>query len=125
MTKVTFDKALGIKPVTPNKDYRRVKLKIKPEHLNRDGIVHGGVIETLFDVALASAVDESLEKGERCLTIDLDVKFMEPAHLGETIYGVSELVTRRRAVAFVKGHLETNEKRKIAMASGIWFIKKI
>ena len=123
-SKFTFEKKVGVKPVISKENNCRAKLKIKREHLNCGGIVHGGVITTLCDVALAGAVDKSLKKEEYCVTVQLNVQFMEPAHLGETIFGYSKLVRRGRTLAFVEGYLETNTKRKIAKANGIWFIKR-
>ena len=123
VNKVTFEKNIGVKPVISKENNCRAKLKIRKEHLNSGGIVHGGVITTLCDVALAGAVNKSLKKEEYCVTVQLNVDFMEPAHLGETIFGYSKLVRRGRTLAFVEGYLETNTKRKIAEANGIWFIR--
>lgn len=123
MKNFTFDKKLGVKPQSRKKGYCKVKLVVKKEHLNHGGIVHGGVIATLCDIALAGAVATVMQKEEWCVTIQLNVEFMHPAYLGETIFGIAKLVRRGKTLAFVEGEFVSKNKRKIAKAHGIWYIK--
>ena len=123
MSKNTFDKKIGIKPVSCKKGYCKVKLDIKPHHLNHGGIVHGGVLATLCDISLAGAVATVMKKDQWCVTIQLNVEFLEPAFLGETLFGYGKLVRRGKTLAFVEGGIETKDKKKITKAHGIWFIK--
>ena len=123
MSKNTFDKNLGAKLVSSKKGYCKVKLDIKPSHLNHGGIVHGGVLATLCDIALAGAVATVMKKEEWCVTIQLNIEYMDPAFLGETIFGYGKLVRRGKTLAFVEGGIESKDKRKITKAHGIWFIK--
>lgn len=123
MKKATFDKKLGVEPASCKKGYCKVKLVVKNEHLNHGGIVHGGVIATLCDITLAGAVATVMKKEEWCVTIQLNVEFMEPAYINETIFGIGKLVRRGKTLAFVEGEIVSSKKRKIAKAHGIWFIK--
>ena len=119
----TFDKNLGVKLVSSKKGYCKVKLDIKPQHLNNGGIVHGGVLATLCDISLAGAVATVMKKEEWCVTIQLNIDFMDPAFLRETIFGYGKVVRRGKTLAFVEGTVESKSGRKIAKAHGIWFIK--
>ena len=121
--KTTFDKQLGVKIVNHKKGYCKVRLNVKPQHLNHGGIVHGGVLATLCDVALAGAVATVMNKEEWCVTIQLNIEYMDPAFLGDTLFGFGKLVRRGKTLAFVEGGIETKNKRKITKAHGIWFIK--
>ena len=123
MTKNTFDKHLRVQLVNSKKGYCRVKLNLKPNLLNAGGIAHGGVLATLCDIALAGAIANSLKKHEWCLTVELSIKFMNPAFPGKPIYGYGRLVKRGNTLAFVEGGIETKDKRQIARAHGIWIIK--
>ena len=123
MSTKTFDKDLGVKSVSSKNGYCKVKLDIKSHHLNHGGIVHGGVLATLCDIALAGAVATKMKKSEWCVTIQLNVEFMDPAYSGETIFGYGKLVRRGKTLAFVEGGIESKDKRQIAKAHGIWFIK--
>ena len=47
-------------------------------HYNPFGTVHGGIISTLLDSTMTSAVITTLGKGKRCSTFDLKVNFIKP-----------------------------------------------
>ena len=122
MTK-TFDKKLGVIPIISKKGYCKFKLKVKPEHLNHGGIVHGGVLATLCDIALAGSLTDSLQKDEWCVTAELNIYFLSPALPKDTLFAYGKLIRRGNTLAFVEGDIETKDKRKIASAQGIWVIK--
>ena len=119
----TFDKDLGVKPVTIKKGYCLVKLNLKPQLLNHGGIVHGGVIASLCDIALAGAVGSVLKKEEWCVTAELNIEFVNPAFPDEPIFGYGKLVKKGNTLAFVDGGVKSRSKKLIAKAQGIWVIK--
>ena len=123
MVSKTFDKDLGVKPVILKKGYCEIKLDIKPWHLNHGGIVHGGVLATLCDIALADAVSTMLKENEWCVTAQLNIEYVFPAFPNQAIYGFGKLVKKGNTLAFVEGGVKTKDKKLIAKASGIWVIK--
>ena len=123
MSKRTFDKYIGVTRISQKKGYCRIKLKLKPEHLNAGGIAHGGVIATLCDIALAGAIDGDLKKDEWCVTAQLNIHFVSPAFPG-TVFALGRLVRKGNTIAFVEGEIQDIGKKIIATAKGIWVIKK-
>jgi uncharacterized protein (TIGR00369 family) len=67
----------------------RVSFKLVPSeyHYNPIGTVHGGVISTLVDSAMACAVHTLLPKGTAYTTLELKVNFIKPlkSDTGEVI----------------------------------------
>ncbi|MBI1858189.1 MAG: PaaI family thioesterase [Candidatus Melainabacteria bacterium] len=124
MSSIDFDKHLGLKVVKRKKGYCKIRLDVKPKYLNRGGIVHGGVLATLCDVALAGAVATAMREGQWCVTVQLQIEYMNPAFLGEPLFGYGKLIRAGRTLAFVEGGIETKSKVKITKAQGIWYIKK-
>lgn len=124
MVKATFDKKLGVKPVSSKKGYCKVKLDVKTHHLNHGGIVHGGVLATICDIALAGAVATEMKKEEWCVTIQLNIEYMNPGFLGETLFGYGKVVRKGKTLAFMEGGIETKDKKQLTKAHGIWFIKQ-
>jgi uncharacterized protein (TIGR00369 family) len=51
-----------------------------PEHLNPHGSVHGGVLATMIDVAMGTAVAST--GGESPVTVSLAVTYLEPGRPG-------------------------------------------
>jgi len=63
-----------------------VRVRVGEEHLQAYGTVHGGMIATLIDSAAGLAVNSLLvEEGKRAVTVELDIKFVNPASCKELI----------------------------------------
>ncbi len=115
----TFDNHLTFKKTKSN-----ITLKINQHHLNKGGIVHGGVIASLCDEALAHAINPYLEKNQWAVTIQLNVEFMEPSYLGDTLIGSGKVSKIGKTLIFVDGNIKTLKGKSIAKAHGIWFLRK-
>ncbi len=50
-----FHKLLGYRQVSWEEDEAVLELDVKPGHLNFGGVIHGGVLTSLLDIALAQA----------------------------------------------------------------------
>lgn len=61
-------------------DEGRVVLDAGDEHLNPHGSVHGGVLATMIDVAMGTAVSST--GGESPVTVSLTVTYLEPGRAG-------------------------------------------
>jgi uncharacterized protein (TIGR00369 family) len=56
-----------------------------PQHLNLQGLVHGGMLATLADTAMGLAVRTVLQPGRRHVTVQLGVEFLSPGRPGKII----------------------------------------
>ena len=61
-------------------DGGRVVVEAGEEHLNPHGTVHGGVLATMIDVAMGTAV--AAEGGDSPVTVSLTVTYLEPGRPG-------------------------------------------
>ncbi len=125
MKKSTFDNVLGAKLINSKKGYCRIKLDVKPKHLNAGGIVHGGVLASLCDVSLAGAVSTVMQKGKWCVTAQLNVEFLLPALPNQPIFGFGRITKMGNTLAFVEGGVETKDKKLLTRATGIWIMKNV
>src|SRR3989338_812443 len=123
MTRRTFDKDLGVQVVNTKKGYCKVRLNVKPKHLNHGGIVHGGVLASLCDIALAGSIFRVLKKDEWCVTAELSIEYLSPVFPGESIFGYGKLIKRGNTLAFVEGGIVTKSGKHVTRAHGIWVIK--
>lgn len=123
MSKKDFYELLGLKVVKRKKGHCKLKLDIKPYHLNRGGIVHGGVLATLCDDSLAGAVGTLMKRNQWCVTVQLQIEYMNPAFPGKPVYGYGKVVRMGKTLAFVEGGVEQGGK-KVTKAHGIWYIKE-
>jgi uncharacterized protein (TIGR00369 family) len=96
--------------------------KVRPKHLNINGVVHGGVYATVLDTAMGGAVVSVLQEGESTATTSLYVEFLRGARLGKDLVARGELLRRGRHLAFVEGKLDDGEGNQFAQAHGTWYI---
>lgn len=71
-----------------------VEVEVREHHLNPLGGVHGGVVAALVDSAMGNAVRDSLDEGQRGVTVALTVTYLEPATEGDRLAATAQV--RRR-----------------------------
>jgi uncharacterized protein (TIGR00369 family) len=116
-----FDALLGTRPVRVEHGEAEILLELRPEHRNRRGVAHGGVISALLDTALGAAVVSTLRPEEWCGTLELSVQFRDPARHGP-LAGHGRVARRGRRVAFAEGEVRDARGRTVASAHGVWTI---
>ena len=94
------------------------KTKINKKHLNRAGITHGGYIASIIDAGAGTGAHR-VTNNKVCVTISLDIKFIDSTKLGDEIIGKVNIQKMTRSLVFLICKLKSN-KKIIATASGIW-----
>ena len=89
-------------------------------HLNRGGVVHGGMLMSFADDALGATVWQSVGN-KPCTTVQLSTQFVSPVRLGELVEVRAEVLRATRTVVFVRGVLEVGG-RAVVHADGVWKI---
>lgn len=88
----------------------------KPHHGNLGGVVHGGALMTLADMALFSIAMHGANKGFRAVTVTLNGEFLRPAPIGEFISATGEVTRRGASLAFVRGLVSAGDKDLLAFS---------
>lgn len=99
----------------------KTTFKTSPTFQGWDGIVHGGIISTLLDEAMAKLV---YELGFRAVTISLEIKFRKPAPILETLIVHGEITEVGKRVIKAKSFI-TNEDGMILAEGKSILLKKI
>ena len=95
-------------------------LEIKEMHLNTGKIAHGGFLSTIADTGMGTAAHQ-VAGDRRCVTINLDLKFITAAQLGEKLNGKVKILKKTRTLVFINCEI-SNAKDIIVSASGTWKI---
>ena len=75
----------GIELVDASPGVVEVAFQAGPEHVNLQGLVHGGMLATVADTAMGLAVRTILEPGRRHVTVQLGVEFLSPGRPGRIV----------------------------------------
>lgn len=95
----------------------RVRLRAGDDHLNRAGSVHGGAIATLVDTAMGAAVASTTDDGERPVTIEIKVNYLEPGQAG-MLLASAQVRRRGRRVTVVEAEVTQDGGDVLALATG-------
>ena len=96
---------------------------------NPFGIAHGGFLFSILDETLGTSaclvLDKSIYNNVKALsTINHDIFFHSPAKPGDKLIIKARVVSCRKNMIFVEGHIEKEDKTLVAESKGIWFIKR-
>lgn len=119
-----FPASLGYQVVERDEDSAVLELKLKPQHLNRAGIMHGGVISSLLDVVCAEAglFCPDPERIRMAITLSLTITFT-----GQCGEGVVRAVGKKRAggrrIFNSSGELFDQHGKLLAIAEGTFRLR--
>ena len=94
------------------------KTTIDENKLNSAGITHGGYICSIIDAGSGTAAHRA-SNNSPCVTITLDIKFIDSTKIGDEIIGYTKIQKVTKSMVFLICHLKSNQ-RLIASASGVW-----
>lgn len=95
-----------------------IELNISAKHRNSAGIVHGGVLFSMLDTAMARAYIETLPPESRAgATLEMKINFLRPTVSGK-ISAFGTLINTTRRTAYVEGAVKSEDGKLVAKASG-------
>ena len=103
----------------PQKSGFVVALRAAEKHCNARGLVHGGVLMTLADIALGYRLATSEDPPAALSTASLTTDFVDAAKLGDWIEAHVDIQKLGGRLAFANAYIKCDGKR-IARASGVF-----
>lgn len=92
------------------------------QHMNPNGVVHGGAVYTLADTSMGTALMLTLPDGEYCATIEIKITYYAPAKPGRLACH-AHVTHKTRRFAFLEAEVR-QEQHVIARASGTFAISR-
>lgn len=93
-------------------------IRVDGRHVNRRGILHGGMLLTLADLTHGQAVWDLTDKSP-CVTLNMQSHFVRPAAEGDIVTITPQLVRRTRGLVFMRGDCIVRSET-IFSASSVW-----
>lgn len=134
---IPFNRMLGLQLESLDEKNVLMSFEMKPELIGNfiQGILHGGVISSVLDMAggmmvMATAVfkheNAALEDLAsivgRCSTVDLQISYLRPGR-GERFMASATLIKRGSKISFTRMDLTNEAGLLIAMGSGTYTIR--
>ncbi len=93
-----------------------VECVVAEEHANTRGVVHGGVLSSLIDMACGVAVAYQPSFGGRpAVTVSLTINYLQPALIGDRLRAVGKRVGSGRRVVACEAAIYSQTGAMVAM----------
>jgi uncharacterized protein (TIGR00369 family) len=112
-----LDEFLGIECERTGPGEVRARLAVRSLFVNSLGVVHGGVIATLADVAMSNLADPAPGGVQTAVTSDLHVTFLAPAR-GEALQAEARVLRAGRRLLYADCRIYDDGGRLVARAVG-------
>ena len=99
----------------------RLGWNARPEHRNLQGLVHGGLLATLVDIAMGLAVRSVVGPDRRHVTIELGVRYLRPTAPGP-IVATGNVLRVGSQIGFAEGSVVDASGRVLVRASGTYSV---
>jgi acyl-coenzyme A thioesterase PaaI-like protein len=96
----------------------RYGLLTTAEHVNPQGVLHGGILMTFADQGLSLLAWEAARRAP-CTTIQLNTHFLAAVEPGEFVELRGEVTRATNGLVFVRGIMSVGT-RDVAAVDGIW-----
>jgi uncharacterized protein (TIGR00369 family) len=116
-----FHTAFGVTVEGARNGEVRLGWEARAEHRNLQGLVHGGVLATLVDIAMGLAVRTAVGPGRRHVTIELTVHYLRPTAPAR-IEAVGTTLRVGSQIAFAEGSVVDASGRLLVRASGTYSV---
>lgn len=120
--RIPFAGDLGIEFVSAEAGRSQLTIEVAKRHLNGAEAVHGGVIMTLLDVAMALAGRSVEPAASSMVTIEMKTSFMQAAAPQSRLTAAGLCVHCGRTTAFCEAEVRDQRNRLLARASGTFKI---
>ncbi len=103
-------------------DEADVAIAIGPQHLNRSGVLHGGVLCTLLDAACgyAGCFLDLPGRRRRAFTLALNTQFIATVEAGARLLCRAHRTGGGRSIFFVAAEVRDEADRLVARADGVF-----
>jgi uncharacterized protein (TIGR00369 family) len=114
---IPFADHCGIEEVGLVPGGTRLRMQVGPQHRNNLGIVHGGALCTMLDVAMGTA--GRTHAGAPVMTLDMQVAFLAPGR-GGTLIAEGRVVRGGRSILFCEAEIRDEAGELLAKSSGVF-----
>jgi uncharacterized protein (TIGR00369 family) len=120
--KQPFDEFLGLQYERVDENQVKITMPIQPLFLNSLGVVHGGIISSLADVAMCNVPEVDASGVQTVVTVDLNVSFLSPAK-GDFLLADARICKKGKTLIHAECLIYNDQHALVAKANGILYVK--
>lgn len=117
-----FAELIGLNFTSIEDGHSQCILEVNGKLLNPHNVLHGGVIYSMADTGMGTALYTRLNEGEMCATVEIKIVYLAAVPSG-TLTCNTRLIQRTKSIAVLESEIENNGKL-VAKAMGTYSIFK-
>lgn len=114
-----FDEFLKCKYERKSETNLKVTLPMEPLYLNSIGIVHGGIICSLADIAMGNLFGAGENNKQKVVTVDMKTTYLKGAK-GNYLLADAHLIKKGRRINHIDCFIYNENNEMVAKANGIY-----
>jgi uncharacterized protein (TIGR00369 family) len=114
-------KFLGVNVVKANDGECELEIEMREEFKQSYQSMHGGIIATVLDMAMAAAISTTLEESKYSNTVDLNTSYLRPM-VGKRLNVKATIVKNGKRLAVLNGDAFNEDGKHIATARGTFIV---
>jgi uncharacterized protein (TIGR00369 family) len=118
-----FWKLLGITVNSLTDGEIEIKMEAKPELMNVNGTIHGGVVTSVLDSICGMTIRAT--KRVRVATISFTTNFMRPVSEGTTVFATARITKAGKRIIFMDAKLVDDQGELVADGTGAFAVINI
>lgn len=115
-----FDQFLGLEYKKLDDHHILIKLPVQDLFINSLGVIHGGIISSLADIAMANLGSTNENGIQKAVTVDLTVSFLKPA-TGAFLMADAQIVKQGRNIIHAECSILNDKAEMVAKSKAILF----
>jgi uncharacterized protein (TIGR00369 family) len=92
-------------------------MRMKKEHVNTIGTVHGGILCDFSDAAMGFAFTTLLSPAQTGVTVEFKINFLRPAFPGNRLRAVAKVISRGKSLGYLECEIRSQAGQLIAKAA--------
>ena len=108
---MAFEHDLGVRVVRKHKDGVTVECPLRPELLNSNGVLHGGVTASIADEAAWHAITQHYGRERASTTTELKVNYLRPIAEGKKVVARAYVLRAGKTLFVTRIDLFDSQKR--------------
>lgn len=106
---IPLHRFLGVALIDDSDPRGGIRCAVGDSALNNGGVLHGGIVTALLDVACYLALLPDLADDVNAVTHDLTASLMRPVSPGSSIYVHATVLRRGRSIAFLRAEATVDD----------------
>ena len=118
--KQPFDEFLKLEYKKIDDENVQIKLPVQDLFINSAGVIHGGIISSLADVAVSNLIPADADGVQQAVTVDLNVSFLKPA-TGTYLLAKAKMEKQGRTLLHTECSIYNDQQQLVAKSKAILF----